>query len=178
MSTASPVAKIMDALDTCTNCLPDLNLLVSPQLVQFCNEQVCIVDMALTSAAQRTPVVSLAWRSWPRRVRRVCSLACHHAAEPGCAADVHTLMVMTQLSSCVQAQSYGPTISGALFGAGEPCISYRQASMLCRQRLTHACWEHSGRLYAGWWFWADACTSAAKTIPFVQYLPGITVSNL
>ena len=28
---------------------------------------------------------------------------------------------------------------------------------------------------AGWWFWADACTSAAQTVPFVQYLPGITV---
>jgi hypothetical protein len=35
----------------------------------------------------------------------------------------------------------------------------------------------SGALFgAGWWFWADACTSAAQTVPFVQYLPGITAT--
>lgn len=74
--------RVAHAITTCTNCIPDLNLLVSPQVVQIWEEQV---------------------------------------------------------------KSYGPTISGALFGAG-------------------------------WWFWADACTSAAQTVPFAQYLPGITAT--
>lgn len=118
---------VAHAVTTCTNCIPDLNLLVSPQVVQIWEEQV------------RVPKLCALIRSC-----ELCSFAraghkgsCHWFSRQTIGTDACVYIHM-------QVKSYGPTISGALFGAGAVCQTFRWSCVKHMQRRCCTCSVDAG----------------------------------